>query len=400
MEFKVSLDFGRKKSNPIISTTATVPEVFGDGYFYPLELTTQNDKALIAMYNDLPEVQAPINYIIDSLTTVPYAHYKNGKEVENSDIINLLNTPNQYHTENDFIKTFFLNRIVLGIGYINTVKAVGLGVSKLFVLPSQAVNPKFSKSKDSDFRFNDILNYEFEVGGHVKEIDKDNLFIQREATLDLQYYRIVRSRLLSAINTSDSLRLNYEAKIKMLADRGAVGIISPKHQNESISADDAKRMRQKFYSNNGIVGQKDPYLISPRSIEFAGTSMNAGELKLNENKLQDFQMICSVLGVDSSLFENSRATYNNKILAKKNFYEDVIVPYFNNYLQLLGNVFDLPENEELKADYSNIPALQDDYKTKVDANSTAYNDNVISEEEYRENIGFKGLNPNPKKNEN
>ena len=385
--------FKSKSNNQVKSYS--VPEIFGTGTFYSLKETSQNSLALIKMYNELPEIQAPINYIIDSLTNIPYKHYKakgdNITEVINSDVIKLLKNPNDFQTENDFIKLFFINRIVLGIGYINTIAPIGFSSpAELFILPSDKTKPILNSKENKDFRTNFITGYETSFSHEPVKIDKENVFVQREASIGQESFFNTRSRLMSAILTSDSLRYNYEARIKMLSDRGAVGLLTPKGDLNVISAEDAQEMREAFYKKNGITGNKFPFHIGGIPMDYTATSMNASELKLNENKLQDFQTICSVLGVDSSLFENSRATYNNKILAKKNFTEDVIIPYFNNYLQLQERVNNLPEDEFLKADYSEMPSLQEDYEKKVNANSKAYNDGAISEIEYREAIGFEG----------
>ena len=88
MEFKV-LDWFKKKS---ATATTPIPQLWEDTNFYTIEGTTeQNTAALILMYNDLPEFQAPINYIIDSLSIIPYAHMRNDKVVNDSKIKALLN---------------------------------------------------------------------------------------------------------------------------------------------------------------------------------------------------------------------------------------------------------------------------------------------------------------------
>ena len=398
MKFNLSFETGKKKSNPGVTYSNTqVPELWGGKYFYKYTDSNdqQNDDALMWMYNNLPEVQAPINYIIDSLSAIPYDHYElkgdEWEKVENSGYINKLKAPNQYQTENDFIKMFFLNRIALGTGYINTLQPVGLGVDKarLFVLPTQNTEPVTTESIKSDARFNEIVGYKTKLGQQEIVIQAEDVYVQRETSLIENNYFYARSRLMSAIMTSDSLRYNYEARIKMLQDRGAVGILSPSGE-QTIGPKDAELMREAFYKNTGVTGDKFPFLIGSREMNFTSTSMNADELRLNENKLQDFQTVCSVLGFDSSLLENSRSTYNNKILAKRNFYEDVAIPYYENYLQLLANVFQFDDNNKFIADYSDIPALQDDYEKKVNANSKAWNDGIITEKEYREQIGFEG----------
>lgn len=396
MEFKISLDWNRKKS----ITPTTTPEDWGGSTFYPINVTSeQNAEALILMYNDLPEVQAPINFIIDSLSIIPYMHTRNDKEVNDSKVISLLKKPNQYQTENDFIKLFFLNRIALGAGYINRIKPIGFRTTKqLYVLPTQNTEPVIEVVSKNDYRLNTIQGYITSFGGSEITIDKDSVFVQRETSLiDNNYYES-RSRLMSAIMTSDSLRNNYHARIKLLKDRGAVGLITPSDPNTTLTKDEANRLREQFYEGSGLTGNKYPFHIGGRSMNYTSTSMNASELELINNKNKDFEIVCNVLGLDPALFGLGNNTYNNKKLAKTSFYEDVIIPYFDNYLQLLSNIFELPKNEKLVADYSQIAAMQEDYEKLVNANTKLWNDGLITEAEAREATGFEG-GEEKKKNE-
>jgi len=394
MEFKLSFDWGKKKSIENTFHNNTPPELWGNSYFYQLQQATQNDQALINMYNELPEVQAPVNYIIDSLSVIPYRHVtmKGDKEVvvENSPYIELLRNPNQYQTENDYIKTYFLNRIVLGVGYVNYLKSIGFKASgQLFVLPSENTEIVLA-SDDKDYRLNEIVGFETSFGGSVIELDKDDVFVNRESTLGVDSYIQTRSRLMSAVMTSKSLRSNYDARIAIVDDRGSTGIIAPTEQGSTISTPDAKAMREKYYQDNGITKGRFPFLISPRPLGFTSTSMNAAELELLANKSDDFKIVCNTLGVDPALFGLGNVTYNNKKLAATAYWENVGIPYFQNYLQFTKTILGMPENDFLKADYSTIAAMQEDFDKITSATSKAWNDGVITEAEYRESIGKEG----------
>ena len=386
MGFKISFERTTKNSIPV---TPQLPEIFGTQTFCTLETTQQDSTALISMYNDLPEIQAPVNYIIDSLSTIPYYHYRNDKIVSDSKIMEVVKNPNQYQTANDFIKLALLNRIVLGSLYVNRIKSIGgRNVNQMYVLPSQNTVPVLEDINQKDFRLNNIVGYESTVNGYTIKLNKDEVLTQLEASLIQENHYKSRSRLMSAIMTSDSLRNNYEARIKLLKDRGSVGIISPRDNNSTITPDAAESMRAKYYQQNGITGNKFPFLISPRSLDFTSTTMNAGELELLPSQEKGFTTVCNVLGIDPALFGIGNNTYNNKKLASTAFWENVGIPYLNNYLQLLVNVFNLPKNETIKADYTQVAAMQEDYENIVNANSKLWNDGVITEREYREATGY------------
>lgn len=400
MEFNFTFKTGKKKDVEKSTKVGSFDnllsgiETNGNSFFYPLDIFSKaHANALIDMYNEVPEVQAPINYIIDKMSIIDFYHVKQiGKRekiVENSEVLDVLKKPNQYMDKADYIKTFFLNRIVLGAAYINRIESLGFGIKQLYILPSNNTKPLINKVSKLDPRLNNISGYKTNFGSGEITLSEEEVIVQREANLCNKLDE-VRSRLLSAILATESLRYNYEARVKIYKDRGALGVLSPKDSMTSLNKEQADNMREQYYKENGITGNKAPFFISQRALEYKSIGFNIDELKLNENKLQDFQTVCNVLQVDPALFDNTRSTYNNKVLAKKNFWEDVGIPMFNSFLELHGKCFNLPQNEKLKADYTSIPALQEDFKTKVEAHSKAYNDGAITQAEYREAIGYEG----------
>lgn len=367
----------------------------GNQWFYPINFKSDASLyALKSMYEEIPEVNAPINYILDKMANIHFDHYrKNGEAkqlIENSDIMNVLDEPNQYMNKSDLIKTFFLNRLVFGVGYINRVIPFGFSEpSQLYILPSQTTKPVQEIISKKDPRLNSIKGYNTDFGEGELTLTADEVIVQYEANLDMKLDAI-RSRLMSAIMTSKSLSYNYEARVKIYKDRGAIGLIAPSDPNASVTKEQAEQVRNEFNEETGITGNKKPIRVSRAAMQYTSIGFNVKDLMLNENKLQDFQTVCSVLQIDPALFGVGRDTYNNKILAKINFWEDTGQPQFNAFLELLGKVFNLPENEMLIADYSDVPALQADLEKKTNSNSKAWNDDVITEREYRESIGKEG----------
>jgi len=392
MEIKLSFNRNKKKHLEAPKTFA-YPELLGGQYFYPINFASkQNKTVLVSMYNDIPEIQAPVNYIVDSMCVIPYNHYRNGEIVENSPVIAKLQTPNQYQKEDEFKRMWFINRIILGEAFVNIFKPVGMGDPNLYVLQSENTTINLINPENSDIRINGIKNYTTGWGqGSSVTIDAENVRYQLEVGLNANNYYEGRSRLMTAIMPNESLRLGYQARIKLLKDRGALGIISPANNEATITPDEAKIMRERFYQNNGLTGDKYPYQIGSRALNFTSTSMNAQELELNPSRVADMTAVCHVLDLDPILFNIGSSTYNNKILAKTSFWEDTAKAYFDSYLQFQGQeVFNLPENEELKADYSDIPSLQADLEKLTRSSSTQYNDNVITQAEYRNAIGKDG----------
>lgn len=395
MEFSFSFKTRKKQDKSLNKIDDKSLGKLNGSYFYPITFEGRASyEALKSMYEELPEVQAPVNYIIDKMANIHYDHVRKSGDneviIENSEPKKVMADPNQYMNESDLIKAFFLNRIVLGVGYFNRIVPAGFNrVKQLYILPTATTKPVIKENNRIDPRQNEIEGYITDFGNGEVKLTKEEVIAQHESNL---YSKLdeVRSRLLSAILTSESLRYNYEARVKIYKDRGALGIVSPSDPNVALQPEQADYLRAQWANETGITGNKAPIRVSQAAMTYTSIGFSVSDLQLNENKLQDFQTICAVLNIDSALFENSRGSYNNKILAKKNYWEDVGMPGFNSFLQLLGEVFNLPDNEYFKADYSDIPALQEDYEKKVNANSKAWNDGVITEAEYREAIDYEG----------
>jgi len=393
--------FGFNKKPPVqekaISPQDMVPPViFGNGdTFYPITREADvNDAALVAMYNTLPEVQIPINYLIGNMSNIKFNHVKllsDGTPVvlKNSYQMKTLSQPNQFDiTTSLFIKRYFLNKLVLGTGYVNRIEGLKDMFTQLYVLPTASTSEKFNVVSKKDMRLNSISSYVTDFGFGQIELAADTVVADREAT----FYSLANqsnhgSRLMSAIAASDSLRYNYEAKVKLYKDRGALGIISPREGASLQTKTAADKIRSAYYSQNGITTGKDPFLFTTSAVDYVPITFDAASLQLSENRISDFNIICSLMGVDSVIFGVTASTFSNKEWAEKDFWLTTAMPTFNSFLQFLAIVFNLPKDEAFLADYNDIAILQSDNKDKVSIFSTMFKDGVITKEEYR-----KGMN--------
>jgi hypothetical protein len=260
--------------------------------------------------------------------------------------------------------------------------------TQLYVLPSETTLPKFTLNSQKDLRINTIQGYITDFGYGQLLIPEDQVMVDREASFIDITGASSPSRLFSAILTSDSLRYNYEAKVKMYKDRGALGLIFPKESGAVMSKEAADKMRATYYTSNGITGGKSPFLIGTIPLDYVPITFDANSLRLSENRIQDFNMICSLIGVDSVIFGITQSTFSNKEWAEKDFWLTTAVPTFDSLMGFFGLIFNLPSNEKFIGDYKDIPILQSDNKSKVTIYSTMYKDGVISKEEYREGMNL------------
>jgi hypothetical protein len=302
------------KTNKSTKITPTIPYIFAGEYFYSLQFeTTFKQRVLVDLYNKLPEIQIPVNFIIDNLANVPIKHVRvlsndNEVPITNSTIIATLFKPNQFDTYSTFVKRFLLNRLINGIGYINMIKPVGLSTTtQLYVLNSHMTKIEYQKGQGIDARLFKIDKIRTDFGFGALTLDPKTIAVDYEASLQNKYTKY-SSRLYSAVLASDNLRYNYEASLKLLKDRGALGIISPSDAMTVIDKEMSSSLKKAYLNNNGVVGTKSPFMVSTVPLDYTPISFNAKDLDLTESRKRDFAVICNLFKIDPVLFSTDNST--------------------------------------------------------------------------------------------
>ena len=117
---KVLSHFGYEKSATVdfmIKESAPVDYSFAFDYGIPFKA----EKNFIALYESVPEVAFPINYISERIAGGNYQlKYDDDDSViwENEEINKLLSNPNSIFNFNEFIKSFYSYYLLLGNSYI------------------------------------------------------------------------------------------------------------------------------------------------------------------------------------------------------------------------------------------------------------------------------------------
>jgi phage portal protein BeeE len=101
------------------------------------------------------------------------------------------------------------------------------------------------------------------------------------------------------------------------------------------------------------------------------------------------RVLCRIWGIPPQAFgDTEQSTYNNMNEAKKAVYEDRIMPDMTRRLEvfnkILGNDY---YKKELRADYSEVPCMQTDLKTKAEILGMEKGQKTITVDEYREGMG-------------
>ncbi len=174
------------------------------------------------------------------------------------------------------------------------------------------------------------------------------------------------SPLQAAYNSLQASNNRLIAQANIFENRGATNIIS---SGSDLSVGAKERDELQKNSDKILGGAKtfNKSIVTTSNVKVMPLGMSPSDLKLVESQGQLRDDICNVLGVPSTMFNNSAASTESNVKTDlKKFYNDAIIPY-NDRLISYFNRFIVPayssfENKELRIrQYTNdIEALQED----------------------------------------
>ena len=179
-----------------------------------------------------------------------------------------------------------------------------------------------------------------------------------------------------------------------------MGLIFPE-SNGALPDGDIEALRAAYYEKIGITGDKMPFLITNRPLQYVATGMNVQELGLDAARLKDFRNVCMILNTPSQLLNDvTNSTYNNISTIRKTFYENAVVPEVEDLCKLRGQILDLGNNARYVPDYSKVAAMQQDMKLMSEIAIAQFNAGLITGDEAREVIGYDAASINFKNESN
>lgn len=382
-----------------------------------------NSDLLVFYYNTVSEINAIVTKIAEVAANVPILHVvkdSKGKEIDKgqTDVIKLLNNPNQYINGKSFRQNAFTNYYVTGNIYINKITPVGFGkVTQLYLLPSGRVFPFVQGAYEpyglippgTDIRTKEISKYNWIVDNNKIVLEPESVIHIKDTSIgnDNRLNIVGVSRLQSAINNVKSLNYLNETINTILSRAGALGFVKKNNKSNEMyngmDPDEKKRIENAFYRYGSTEG-KMPIFFTDQDLNYVKILNALSDFMPIELSQHEFKLICKVLGgFPDVLLQATDTTFANMKEANKMLYSNIVMPILDNYLEAYTNDFKkigfMVENEYLVADYSGIEALQEDLKLKADTeksiddvNRLRYDNNEIT---LNEKLEAMGLSPVP-----
>lgn len=237
---------------------------------------------------------------------------------------------------------------IFGKAYIVRIESVGVPeYFELFVVPNlcvtenAAISPALSFMPDAD-----IVDYTVTICGSSMKIAKEDMFIVRDASYDLNVCGGNISRMVSLQKPVNTFVASYEAVHELMVNRGMLAIISLTSGSGDIIRDanlpeteSEKKNIQQAFRKYGIRADQFKYAITSMNAAVSPVSSTITDLGLTDVQKACKKEIADIYQVPSVLLDVEGSTYANAKEAKTILYNDAIIPEANNIFSVLNRIY-------------------------------------------------------------
>lgn len=345
--------------------------------------SSQNDLALIDLYNTVPELSSPIDYIATQFAALTFKFVKrqaNGKEKDISlpEYETLLANPNPYQNNSKFLKTACIQYHLQGNVYINKIEPVGINKpSYLFLLPPQHTNPVLEKMEyngidpNADFRFNQVTSYQLKYGNKLnKFIQKEDIIHVSDSQLDFDNGKYIKGQSCAyrGIMATKSIKAGYEAKVAFYNNRGVLGLfVNNDPDGVRLGVKEKEDLLNNLKKKFGLKEGQHLFDYVNHNVNYLNVSPDFSGLQINQNNEADTRAICKAIkGFPPSLLMDNRvALLRNEPETDRRLFKNIVLPFAYDFCEGVSIGLGLSkDNIWYVPDESKIEALKEDELAK------------------------------------
>jgi phage portal protein BeeE len=336
----------------------------------------------LTLYNTVPEVAWPVNYIASRAAGAKYVLKKYSDEtvVWNNDIINrMLVKPNAFETWYRTLFKHFAYKLVTGNSYIKAAMSDTFAGAKTLYkwcdryveLESLLVRIEYKRVVGDIYGVADVEDvveaYHHDIGDmYHRAIDPRCVFHDKDDFLGYQSGDPLKakSRLYAVLKAISNLIAVYEARNVIYVKRGGLGWLVSDQKDEmgskALTSDEKKKILDQANEMYGLERGKYPYGISDVKLDFIRTNLSITDLQPFDETLADAVIIAGIYGIPPVLIpRKDQSTYANQANAEKAVYSSVIIPMVQRFCQEFTSFLGLDQDGlYLDADFSDVDCLQ------------------------------------------
>jgi len=285
--------------------------------------------------------------------------------VMNSPLARLLEQPNKYQAQDQFLQNLFGYRILSGEGniYGNNANIQGGKFLELNVLPTQFLDI-YPDPND----LYGLLGYKLMVGMGI-DIPKDQVCAWKSWNPEFNDVTRTHLRGLSPLRASYStLRMSnnaHNASAMMTGNGGAKGAIVPRPVGSSIATftiEQANLIKRAVNDDLNGIDNKGAIRVLQTPWDYLNFGLSSVDMELLGTLKMSLQQWCRVFGLPQVLFDTDTTSYNNYQNALRDMMTNTIIPLCSELRDEL-NRWLLPiygEDVYIDFDITAIPEMQQD----------------------------------------
>lgn len=386
------IDKGYNLNDAVYSIVSKNAEKVGQVRLYHAKVK-KDEKKTLAEYNqlqkgivgkrELKEMRVMRKAMIDDLAV-------------DSEMSNLLDKPNRYQTQSEFIEQLFGYRELQGEGNIwfNRGGIEGGKPVELFLIPKQHLNLRTDKKDPWG-----ITGYQFAINGGIVNWALEDVLMWKYANYNFDPITLEHLRGLAPLQSAMILiqSLN-EGDVRLAVSNKHGGASGLAYREDTIHEPTAQQiidMRRQFNDAVNSEEMANKIAILGGKWGYHNLSVSINDQRILEQYDYGFERLCRVYKTDYGLFK-ADAKYDNKNKAEKHWIYSKIAPNIYNLRGLLSDklVNDFYPGSEVDfvdCDIMSLQELSEDLKDQVAALKDA---TWLSDNEKRDETGYE-----PKDNE-
>lgn len=323
------------------------------------------------LFIEIPELRSVIDKRASMMASnVPCLYDMNGDKVESHWLLDLFKDPNAMQSWSDVVYSLSVQDALYSNAFAYCPKR-SFDIRNLIVpLPANKIEIQLSGKKLQAMDSEDMITrFKFEYDDDSKEnIDwTDMLYLTTDDGMNL-----VKpiSRIDSLKYPLSNIKAQYHKRNVLLENIGSIGILTTSQSDMGgaipMTPEEKRQIQQDWFKRS-----KDELIITESNVDWKPMSYPTRDLMLFEELTADKMAIIDTYGLNANLFSSERGTtFTNVRDSIRLVYTDTIIPETQSMYNSMMKQWGLSDEYYLKADFSHLPALQEDEGEKADVQKT------------------------------
>jgi len=389
-----------KRKDTELKPTDT-PEKFNGSFFYPLFGSSSigwGGSNYLKDFLEVPELNGIISLKVGAFANgiIKIVSNQTGEEVSrNEPLVRALLNPNQYQSQREFLQQTKFYHEIYGneILYFLTPVGMPLNVKGLFSISPDCIQITEDNSRpffqNTEFRG----KYSYTWGGQTIDFPLDSIIHINRSNVSGRMVSVGLST--SEVNQSShshlwgcpvqeslqpnirNIRAAYEARNVLIENRGALGILSNAAEDSTGSVlpidPKLKKELQEDYRKYGMMKGQQQIIMTSLKMRWDQMAIDADKLQLFQECEEDTKSICLGFGVPYELIASGQ-TYDNKLRAERQFYQNTIIPEANEWCDAINRRVEIAgKSWRVSISYDHLPVFQENVKERAQAMSLMSN---------------------------